>query len=305
MLDNAVTQTQLDSFHYFAQYAAAAYCANNDDNSPGPISCINNVCPALAAAKAVTVLEFDKYVSTLFPISYTANTPSSGPSNSPDLFGYVATDPSRSLIVVVFRGSYSVRNWIANLRIALVDTPICNSCRVHDGFNQAWLERQSAIIKAVNSAMAAHPSYALVITGHSLGAAVATIAGAYFRSVGHNCDIYTYGSPRVGNNAFANYASSTSQGSIYRITHLNDPVPQLPPGGNIAWLTNYYHTTPEYWLSDGSVTTNNYGTGDVKVCQGTNTQDCAGSVPMWDCNIFSHAFYFESISSCDPTFSYK
>jgi predicted lipase len=209
------------------------------------------------------------------------------------------------LIVVTFRGSYSVRNWIADLEIALVDTTICSSCKVHDGFNQAWIERQSAIVDAVNSARAAHPSYALVITGHSLGAAVATIAGAYFRSVGVSCDIYTYGSPRVGNDMFANYVSSTSQGSIYRITHLNDPVPQLPPGGSIAWLTNYYHTTPEYWLSDGTATTVNYGISDIKVCEGINTQGCAESVFMWDCDVFSHGYYFDSISSCDPSITYR
>jgi hypothetical protein len=64
LLDTAVTQSQLDNFQYFAQYAAAAYCANNDDSNPGPISCINDVCPAVAAANAVTVLEFDSYVHT-------------------------------------------------------------------------------------------------------------------------------------------------------------------------------------------------------------------------------------------------
>jgi predicted lipase len=207
--------------------------------------------------------------------------------------------------VVVFRGTYSVRNWIADLEIDLVDTSICSSCMVHDGFNQAFLERQSTVLDAVNSARAAHPSYALVITGHSLGAAVATITGAYFRSIGLNCDIYTYGSPRVGNEAFANFVSSTSQGSIYRITHLNDPVPQLPPGGSLAWLTNYYHTTPEYWLSGGSYDTVNYAISKIQVCTGINPEGCAESVAMWDTDVLSHAYYLCSISSCDPTFTYK
>jgi hypothetical protein len=207
--------------------------------------------------------------------------------------------------VVVFRGSYSVRNWIANLEIDLVDTPICSSCKIHDGFNQAFLQHQSAVVDAVNSAREAYPSYALVITGHSLGGAVATITGAYFRSVGLKCDIYTYGSPRVGNDVFANYVSSTSQGSISRITHLNDPVPQVPPGGSIAWLTDYYHTTPEYWLSDGSYFTEDYNISNIQVCTGINPEGCAESLPMLDCDVISHAYYFLSISSCDPTFTYR
>lgn len=69
LLDNAVTQTQLDNFQYFAQYATAAYCANNDASAPGPISCINDVCPVLTSAKAVTVLGFDEYAHSLSSIS--------------------------------------------------------------------------------------------------------------------------------------------------------------------------------------------------------------------------------------------
>lgn len=253
----------------------------------------------------MTILGFDTYVHIFYSIRYHANPSSSGSSNSPDIFGFVALDPSRSLIVVVFRGSYSVRNWIANFEIDLVHTPICSSCKVHNGFNQAFLERQPAVVAAVNSARAAHPSYGLVITGHSLGAAVATITGAYFRSIGLNCDIYTYGSPRVGNDVFANYVSSTSRGSIFRITHLNDPVPQVPPGGSMAWLTGYYHTTPEYWLADGSYSTMDYGISDVQICTGINPKNCAESIPMWECDVLSHAFYFLSISTCDPTFTYR
>jgi predicted lipase len=238
-------------------------------------------------------------------ISRLPDLPFSGTLESADVFGFVATDPSKSLIVVSFRGSDSIRNWIANVEIDLVNTPICSSCKVHDGFNNAWLERQASIVAAVNSARAAQLSYGLVITGHSLGGAVATLAGAYFRSIGINCDIYTYGSPRVGNDAFANYASSTSQGSTSRITHLNDPVPHLPPGGSIAWLTDYYHTTPEYWLSDGTATTDNYAIGDIEICTGINNQDCAGSVNILDWDVIAHGHYFEMITGCDPTFTYK
>jgi predicted lipase len=191
------------------------------------------------------------------------------------------------------------------LKIGLVDTTICSSCKVHNGFNQAWLQRQAAVAAAVNSARAANPSYGLVITGHSLGAAVATIAGAYFRSSGLNCDIYSYGSPRVGNGNFANYVSSTSQGSNYRITHLNDPVPHVPTGGLLAWLTNYYHTSPEYWLSNGSPDTNNYAITDIKLCKGINNLGCAGTMPASNYDIFSHIHYLNSITACNPSFTFR
>lgn len=186
-----------------------------------------------------------------------------------------------------------------------MDTAICTDCQVHDGFNKGWIERQPSILKAIRDAKVAHPSYGLVVTGHSLGAAVATIAGAYLRSVGLPCDIYTFGSPRVGNDHFANYVSSTVNGSTSRITHLNDPVPHLPPGGTTAWLTGYYHTSPEYWLSNGKADQDNYAIPDIKVCTGINALNCAESVSLFDYNITAHGHYFQQIAICNPAFMYK
>jgi len=167
------------------------------------------------------------------------------------------------------------------------------------------LERQAPVVAAVNSAKAANPSYTVVVTGHSLGAAVATIAGAYLRSIGISCDLYTYGSPRVGNEDFAKYVSSTSQGSTSRITHFNDPVPHLPTGGNLAWLTSYYHTTPEYFLYDGTATTNNYVISDIKVCTAFNDLSCAESIHLLDWDVEAHGHYFQTISACNSSFTFK
>jgi predicted lipase len=234
-----------------------------------------------------------------------ANSLLRGTIASADVFGFVATDPSRSLIVLSFRGTDSIRNWITNLQAELVDTPICGGCKVHDGFNKAWSERRDAVITAINSAKAANPSYAVVVAGHSLGGAVATIAASYLRSIGINCDIYTYGSPRVGNQNFANYVSSTPQGSTSRITHQNDPVPHLPPGGNVAWFTNYYHTSPEYYLAGGSATTDNYAIGDIQTCEGINNGNCAERVWVWNWDVQAHGHYFGRISGCDASFMYE
>lgn len=45
---------------YYVQYAAAAYCSNNDDSSGTPITCSTGNCPDVQAANAVSVLEFDR-----------------------------------------------------------------------------------------------------------------------------------------------------------------------------------------------------------------------------------------------------
>ncbi len=75
----------------------------------------------------------------------------------------------------------------------------------------------------------------IYISGHSLGAALATIAGMHISrtldSIGQSekVDIvsYTFASPRVGNDAFARECSMRFK--TYRIANSEDTVPGIPP----------------------------------------------------------------------------
>lgn len=103
-----------------------------------------------------------------------------------DLEGYVAVDTVREEIVVAFRGSSDLRNWIADFDFLLVkySGTGCSGCYVHDGFYSSWEEIQSYVLAYVASAYLTYPDYSLVLAGHSLGAAVATIAAADLRIAG-------------------------------------------------------------------------------------------------------------------------
>lgn len=165
---------------------------------------------------------------------------------------------------------------------------------MHTGFAAAWVEVGSSVLSGVAAAKAANPGYSIVATGHSLGGAVATLAAAYLRKAGNAVDLYTFGSPRVGNSAFADFVSAQA-GSEIRVTHVDDPVPRLPP-----LLFGYRHTSPEYWLSTGSGTTTAYGVSDVKVCEGNANTNCnAGTTPGLDIN--AHLNYFVPIAGCSPS----
>lgn len=110
------------------------------------------------------------------------------PSNTTvfDLEGYVAVDTVREEIVVAFRGSSDLRNWIADFDFILTEYSGtgCSDCYVHNGFSTSWSEIKSYAEEYVEAAYATYPDYSLVITGHSLGAAVGTIAAADFRIAG-------------------------------------------------------------------------------------------------------------------------
>jgi len=137
-----------------------------------------------------------------------------------DASGFVALDKSNKAIVIAFRGSYSVRNWIADATFIYTDPGLCDGYFADLGFWSSWILVRDSIVEVVSQ----HPGCELVVVGHSLGAAVATLAAADIRDKGHSSKLYAYASPRVANPALAR--NITAQSGNYRSTHIDDPVPQ-------------------------------------------------------------------------------
>ncbi|KAL1648481.1 hypothetical protein SLS58_002236 [Diplodia intermedia] len=160
-----------------------------------------------------------------------------------DVTGYVAVDTTNSLIVVSFRGSGSVRNYLTDLNFHNIDaSELCDGCEAFDGFYTSWKEARTGVLSSVKSAAAANPSFQIVCVGHSLGGAVAVFAATELRNSNYSVSLYTFGQPRIGPKKVSDYI--TDQGDNYRITHKKDPVPKLPP-----LLLGYVHVSPEYYLS--------------------------------------------------------
>lgn len=165
-------------------------------------------------------------------------------------------------------------------------------CKVHTGFAAAWEEIRANTYSAIKEGLQANPNYRVIITGHSLGGAVAILGGAYLRRDGYKVDVFSFGAPRVGNDAFANFASG-QKGNSVRITHTVDPVPRLPP-----IIFGFRHTTPEIWLSAGSSSNTNFKLNELKVCPGiANTKCNAGTFGL---DIIAHLHYMSETSACAP-----
>jgi predicted lipase len=110
--------------------------------------------------------------------------------------------------VVSFRGSVDIENWITN--IDFIQTPYKNiaGAKVHEGFYAAYTAVSSQVISAVKALKTAHPTATYLITGHSLGGALATFAGVDIKTtlgVTTRMTMYTFGSPRTGNQAFTDF----------------------------------------------------------------------------------------------------
>lgn len=87
----------------------------------------------------------------------------------------------------------------------------------------------------------------------------------------------------MGDPTTASYISGQNLGANYRVTHLNDPVPRLPP---VSF--GYQHVDTEYYISSANnvVVTES----DVLTCE------CNEDFVVLD--IAAHAWYFGAISAC-------
>jgi len=119
-------------------------------------------------------------------------------------------------IICSFRGSVELKNWLFNMNGLPIQHNL-SGAKVHRGFYQAWLIIRKQVLNALEKC-----SKPVLITGHSLGAALANLACVEYSAYA----TYTYGTPQIGNAAFAEYASAQR---IYCIINNNDLVCRVPP----------------------------------------------------------------------------
>lgn len=96
--------------------------------------------------------------------------------------------------------------------------------KAHQGFYKAY-KAMSKFVQVYLDQF--HTGQKIIICGHSLGGAIATLlAEALRRSPnGYNILLYTYGSPRAGDADFVNGAADLAH---HRMVNNNDPIPSVP-----------------------------------------------------------------------------
>jgi len=191
-----------------------------------------------------------------------------------DTQGYIARDDSRKEFVVAFRGSTSVTDYLEDANIipdltfegaTSCDLRELSVCYVHSGFYNSWHAVEGTITSALASQRTgSYASYGVVVTGHSLGGAVAAFATLKLKGTYSSIKGYTYGQPRIGESPFANYFDSTvGTGNFFRVTHVSDSIPQMVPS------SIYHHHSTEYYQTSTSSSAS-----AIKKCNGQEDSTC-------------------------------
>ncbi len=126
----------------------------------------------------------------------------------------VVADAAR--VLVAFRGTHNPKTFIRDLDALPVSWG--QGGQVHGGFVRHLRPVRHALTRIVGAAGGRE----LFFTGHSLGAAAATLS----ESLWPRAALYTFGSPRVGDAAFA---ATLPADRIQRFVHCCDLVCRVPP----------------------------------------------------------------------------
>ena len=152
---------------------------------------------------------------------------------------FIETDEAARTQTITIRGTASKPNVWQDIEITLINDSLLGR-KIHRGFQKdaqaVWTDAKPYLRK----------DYSIRVTGHSLGAAVAKIVGAYANADGFAVTrIVNFGQPKVTSDE----ATSEVLDVLTRVIDDKDVVPMVPPPGLIH---PYRHNGPEVILRPGS-----------------------------------------------------
>jgi predicted lipase len=165
--------------------------------------------------------------------------------------------------------------------------PYDNNIGLEKGFYNLFKSMKNEIYENVNNISKKYDTQQILITGHSLGGAIATLLSfdILYNNLNYDIKLITFGSPRVGNQHFV---ENFNKYNIYskRITHYYDIVPHLP-----QQFLNYRHISQEIWYNEENT--------EYKLCNDLdNIEDdyCSNSCAPTECKSSDDHLNYMNIS---------
>ncbi len=161
------------------------------------------------------------------------------------------------VITISYHGSECIEDFTeANLRLRqTLNDSLGLGGYVHSGFNTRFLQSREALDDVISDMLARHGKTAgevkYVVTGHSLGAAIATLSAAHLKNniaPESEINLVTFSSPRVLNHAAAaSLENKLGKNHMLRIWRDRDPVPAIVLG-----ILGYKHAGTSIKLRAGT-----------------------------------------------------
>ena len=139
---------------------------------------------------------------------------------------YVMADQNN--IVVAFRGCLEINDWLASFQASRSPGPITSETKAHAGFQDALFPAVIPLTKLIDEFNTNNQK--IWLTGHSLGAAQCSLFAGML--IEHNYSVYgvyTFASPRPGDDAFSTALNQNIIGPHFRVVNPGDIVPHIPP----------------------------------------------------------------------------
>ncbi|SCU84389.1 LADA_0D01442g1_1 [Lachancea dasiensis] len=253
--------------------------------------------------------------------------------------GFLAVDHEKEVVILSFRGSSTNQDWLSDF--AIYPTPYepaskefydewvasgrigpCEDCMLHRGFNVFLNTLSSKFFEKIESIFETHPGYELVVIGHSLGAAVASLAGIELRLRGYEPLVLTYASPKIFSSKLRAWVDELFETDeiherslreekvmfrqgFFRVVHDEDYITMVPPFYEPAGLEifiNYPHLPPRREHLEYHGPSNNLVSVDTQSLFSTTGRGqghrLLGPLETW-LHMYEHRAYFILINTCD------
>ncbi|KAJ7816398.1 alpha/beta-hydrolase [Mycena leptocephala] len=208
---------------------------------------------------------------------------------------YIAHDADDQSLVVAHEGT-DAKNILSILNDAQFGLVPLNVLRfpetagknitVHDGFQQTFERTADSLLAGVMDGLKSTGVKKIVVTGHSLGAALATMTAVMIKdAVDPSVDVSMtgFGLPRGGNQGWADFLDS--QLGLTFVSNQNDPVPTVPPK-----FLGFQHSSGEIHIVDDSQT-------NFVACPGQDNANCATGNNVLAVSVQNHLGpYFNNIT---------
>ena len=146
------------------------------------------------------------------------------------IFGLMGKNPGTKTAFVAFRGTQTFDDWVGDFDALFEPYKyVPNGGQVHMGFQSIYEALHDSVAAGIAAAVAGCND--LLVTGHSLGGALAVIAAP---DIAKNLtpslvpELITFAGPAAGLLDFAHFSDLVIP-SCYRVVNFWDVVPRLPP----------------------------------------------------------------------------